>query len=189
MSKKSAKRSKASVRRPTSVVIAVEEYRQRFDALDRIVLCAPPGITWDVFNATLRRAIDADADAYAAVVDTGLRLRGWPDGGDDLRFVREHICTAVEIGFRMALSRYREQLKDVPELAKWRRDQKSGGDKGRATSSDRKIQNDQRIRETYERLHAEGRPCTYRAVADECGCSVSTVERAINQRQASRPTK
>jgi hypothetical protein len=123
MAKKRAKQSKA--KRPSRAVksrsqldsvVGIEEYRQRLAALDGIVLTDMSGVSWQTFNDTLRSAIDTDAAHYAAVVDTDLRMRGWPDGSEDIEFVCQHIRTALELGFRMAVARYREHLEHVPEL-------------------------------------------------------------------------
>jgi len=132
MAKKKAKRSK-SKRPPPAVksrprksrsqldsVVGTEKYRQRFADLDGIVLTDNPGVSWQTFNDTVRAAIDTDAAHYAAVVDTGLRMRGWPDGSEDIEFVCQHVRTAIELGFRIALARYREHLEHVPELQRRR---------------------------------------------------------------------
>ena len=118
MSKKPIK-SKAKRSRLNSVV-GVEEYRRRFDSLDGIVLSDTTGVSWQTFNDTLRAAIETDAASYAAVVDTDLRSRGWPDGSDDIQLVCQHVRTALELGFRMAVSRYRQHLEHVPELQRRR---------------------------------------------------------------------
>jgi hypothetical protein len=100
--------------------VGTEKYRQRFADLDGIVLTDNPGVSWQTFNDTVRAAIDTDAAHYAAVVDTGLRMRGWPDGSEDIEFVCQHVRTAIELGFRIALARYREHLEHVPELQRRR---------------------------------------------------------------------
>jgi hypothetical protein len=110
--------------------VGEQEYHRRFDRLDAIVLTNEPGVTWGAFNDTLRAAIDTDAARYAAVVDTELRLRGWPDGGEDIDIVCGHVRMAVEIGFRMAVTRYREHLEHVPELQRRRATDASRSRKG-----------------------------------------------------------
>ena len=132
MAKKKGKRSN-SKRPPPAVksrpqksrsqldsVVGTEEYRQRLADLDGIVLTDKPGVSWQTFNDTVRAAIDTDAAHYAAVVDTDLRMRGWPDGSGDIECVCQHVRTALELGFRMAVNRYREHLEHVPELQRRR---------------------------------------------------------------------
>jgi len=135
MAKKRAKRSKAkrppqAVKSQLDSIVGMEEYRRRFDSLDGIVLSDTTGVSWQTFNDTLRAAIETDASHYAAVVDTDLRLRGWPDGSDDIELVCQHIRTALELGFRMAVSRYREHLEHVPELQRRRDTDASRSRKG-----------------------------------------------------------
>jgi len=121
-SKSKAKRPLRAVKSRSQLdsVVGTEEYRQRLAVLDGIVLTDKPGVSWQTFNDTLRAAIDTDAAHYAAVVDTDLRMRGWPDGSEDIEFVCQHVRTAVELGFRMAVARYREHLEHVPELQRRR---------------------------------------------------------------------
>jgi hypothetical protein len=121
-SKSKAKRPLRAVKSRSRLdsVVGTEEYRQRLAVLDGIVLTDKPGVSWQTFNDTLRAAIDTDASHYAAVVDTDLRMRGWPDGSEDIEFVCQHVRTAVELGFRMAVARYREHLEHVPELQRRR---------------------------------------------------------------------
>jgi hypothetical protein len=97
-------------------------------------------------------------------------------------------------GFKCAVSRYIFALKDIPELSEWRRAQKSGGDKGRKTLTERKEQKAQRIRDKWAAMERAGEKCTYQAVADALKaegekCSRSTVDRAINQRAIKRKTR
>ncbi|MBM4011835.1 MAG: hypothetical protein FJ275_04095 [Planctomycetes bacterium] len=165
MAKKPAKRSKAKRSREQAMPRKPppqERYRQQFAALDGIVLSNAPGITWAEFNDTLRSAIDTDASSYASVVDTELRLRGWPDGGADIRLVCEHVRMAVELGFRMALSRYREHLENVPELQRRKATAAAsshianeGKRKARVVVGDKSMTRDERDAEMvaeYERL-------------------------------------
>lgn len=103
---------RAQPSRPTA-----QEYHGRWTALDGIVLSDTPGVTWDTFNATLQAAIDADAAFYCDAVQTLSRsLMDAPQRA----FVNEHVREAFELGFRMALSRYREHLEHVPELQRRR---------------------------------------------------------------------
>ena len=122
MAKKPTKRTQPPRRptKPAHKALAFEEYIGRLAALDGVVLTDTPGVSWQTFNDTLRAAIATDAGRYAAVVDTELRMRGWPDGGEDIEIVCGHIRTAIELGFRMALARYREHLEHVPELQRRR---------------------------------------------------------------------
>ena len=105
-----------------------------------------------------------------------------------VRFVEDVMLA----GFEFALQRYASQLKKVPELAEWRRAQKTGGDKGRLTLTERKEQNAQRIRDKFAAMERAGEPCTYQDVADALKaegvekCSRTTVERAINRRTVKR---
>lgn len=94
-------------------------------------------------------------------------------------------------GFEFALQRYASQLKKVPELAAWRSAQKTGGDRGRETLSQRKEKLAERIRVKHASMERAGESCTYQAVANALNaegvkCSRTTVERAINQRTVNR---
>jgi len=125
MSKKTSKRSRpkrpaAKTKSSKKARLSDQEYRRLFGALDGIVLSESPGITWDTFNSTLKVAIDAEAGAYADVVETYWRLNKWPEDESQLKFIRDHVRTALEIGFRIAVSRYREHLEQVPELQRRR---------------------------------------------------------------------
>ena len=93
---------------------------------------------------------------------------------------------ATHMGFAMALYRYADQLQEVPELAEWKRKRHDGLDKGHATQTQAREAKYQRIRDTCSQLEAEGKPCTYDVLAVACGCSRSTVERAINSRTVKR---
>ena len=95
----------------------------------------------------------------------------------------------VFLGFDLALNRYAEQIKHVPELAGWNRKRHDGLGKGHATQTQARKENYQRIRDTWAQLEAEGKPCTYDAVAAICKCSRATVDRAINNRTATRPKR
>jgi len=104
---------------------------------------------------------------------------------------REFTRLAMAAGFMAALQRYVAELKDVPELAEWRRAQKTGGDRGRETSSQRKEKLAERIRVKHASMERAGESCTYQAVANALNaegvkCSRTTVERAINQRTVKR---
>lgn len=139
-----------------------DDYYRRYLRLDEIVLSDESPVAWGDFNQTVRAAIDYDAASYAAVVDTYLRERGWPDGSDDIAFVCEHVRFAVELGFRMALSRYREHLENVPELQRRKATAAAsshvankGKRKARVVVGNRSMTRDQRDAEMvaeYERL-------------------------------------
>ena len=92
-------------------------------------------------------------------------------------------------GFTMALYRYADELNRVPELKAWHRKRGEGLNKGRDTQTQVREAKYQRIRATWAQLEAEGKPCTYDAVAVACECSRSTVERAINSRTVKRPKR
>ena len=87
-------------------------------------------------------------------------------------------------GFDFALTRYAEQIKHVPELAEWHRKRADGGEVGRRTSTSRSAEKDQRIRDTWAALEADGKRVTNDIVASACGCSLSTVIRAFKSKPA-----
>lgn len=130
-------------------------------------------------EATVAFSRDAIYIAMAAMPELASLT---PDGWQSLMGLM-HYCTSQ--GFAMALYRYADQLARVPELAAWHRRRAQGVNKGHATQSQARAAKYQRIRDTHARLEAAGEPCTYDAIAAACGCSRSTVERAINN----RPTK
>jgi hypothetical protein len=132
MAKKRTKTSKAAAGKRALRAAprpGMAEYRQRLAALDGIVLADSPGVSWQTFNDTLRSAIDIDAGGYADTVVTLLRA-GNVKAADIPEHVRQHVCTAFELGFRMALARYREHLEHVPELQRRRATDASRSRKG-----------------------------------------------------------
>jgi hypothetical protein len=89
------------------------------------------------------------------------------------------VMYAAEAGFAMALYRYAEELKQVPELTAWQKKRVAGGDKGRQTAAEKRRRRAQHIRDTWRRMEAAGENPTNEKVADAEGCSVSTVIRAF----------
>lgn len=96
---------------------------------------------------------------------------------------------AAAQGFALALYRYADELKRVPELAAWHRKRRDALGKGHATQTQAREAKYQRIREKWAELESAGQPCTYDAVAAACGCSRATVDRAINHRATKRPRR
>lgn len=122
MAKKPTKRTKGAARNRTTRSApqpGMAEYRLRLAALDDIVLTETTGVSWQTFNDTLRSAIDTDAGGYADAVVTLLQAAKVKPA-DMPEHIRQHVCTAFELGFRMALTRYREHLEHVPELQRRR---------------------------------------------------------------------
>jgi hypothetical protein len=96
---------------------------------------------------------------------------------------------AAETGFSMALYRYAEELRDVPELAAWQRKRTAGGDLGRKTASQRREQTAQRIRNKWAAMEAAGEKVTNDAVVaalkqEGVKVSLRTVQRAFESKPA-----
>lgn len=107
---------------------------------------------------------------------------------DDQQWVRQCVRENVERGFVFAVYRYAEWLKSVPEVRKWNDARLSGGDAGRQTSSRRKAELAQRIREKWAAMEAAGEKVTNDTVAaamrtDGWKCSRATVIRAFKSDQ------
>lgn len=124
--------------------------------------------------------------AYRLTTLRKTRGNGFSIGADELVHVLRHLFHA---GFVEAVSMHQRELMATGDYIELTQKQSGGGDEGRKISSAKKVTRHQRIRDTHDRLQAEGKPCTYRAVADECGCSVTTVDRAINRRPTTRRKK
>lgn len=101
-------------------------------------------------------------------------------------FIAGLIQEAVELGFRRAIERYADQLRGVPELAAWQRQRTAGGDRGRATLSQKAKQRAKLIRDTWATMEAAGQKPTNQSVAAAVGCGVSTVIRAFKSKPAKR---
>jgi hypothetical protein len=92
---------------------------------------------------------------------------------------------SATMGFAMALYRYADEVKHVPELATWRRKRQHGGDVGRATQAQAREIKYQRIRDKWAAMEAAGTGPTNATVAaavrDEfkTKCSIRTVQRAF----------
>lgn len=124
--------------------------------------------------------------AYNVTTLRKTRGKGYSIGSDELVKVLRHLFHA---GFVAAVSMHQRELMATGDYIELKQKRRGGGDEGRKISSAKKVTKHQRIRDTHDRLQAEGKPCTYKAVADECECSVSTVERAINRRPTTRRKK
>jgi hypothetical protein len=96
---------------------------------------------------------------------------------------------AAAAGFLAALHRYRPQLAQVPELQRWYAKRAAGGDRGRESSSQRKQDRDQLIRDTWAAMEANGQRPTNPAVAAQFGCSISTVIRAFKSTPDKQPAR
>jgi hypothetical protein len=114
---------------------------------------------------------------------------GWRDHIDfsyaELMVLHAAINTAMANGFLIALLRYADQLKAVPELAKWHKERDEAGDRGRETATRRKHERFQRIRDMWAAMEAAGLKPTSHSVAAAIDCSPSTVNRAFKP----EPTK
>jgi AraC-like DNA-binding protein len=92
------------------------------------------------------------------------------------------VLHAASSGFAMALYRYADALRDIPELSAWRHKRKRGGDIGRKILTQRKVEMAERIRTTWANMEAAGDNPTNDTVAAACGCSRRTVQRAFKQK-------
>ncbi len=88
-------------------------------------------------------------------------------------------------GFAMALYRYADELKRVPELKKWHSRRDDGINKGHATQSQAREARYQRIRDKWAAMEKAGERVTNETVAaairqdGEKKCSARTVQRAF----------
>jgi hypothetical protein len=102
----------------------------------------------------------------------GLNRKQWTEIGAMVTY-------AAEAGFAMALYRYAQELKRVPELTDWQSKRDAGLNKGRHGSIEKSRQRAQRIRDAWHDMEAAGEKPTNEKVASVVGCSVSTVVRAF----------
>lgn len=92
---------------------------------------------------------------------------------------------AASQGFAMALYRYADELKRVPELKKWHSRRDDGINKGHATQSQAREARYQRIRDKWAAMEKAGERVTNETVAaairqdGEEKCSARTVQRAF----------
>lgn len=132
--------------------------------------------------AAITRPCRADTawDGFKAYT---LRQRQWSHVRDENEFIAGLVMQGVERGFRLAVERYAQRLRNVPELAEWRQKQRDGGDKGRASQS---AARQRRAAEAQSMLDA-GHDVT--TIAKQLGCSISTVYRVLNITPNSRATR
>lgn len=93
---------------------------------------------------------------------------------------------AGEIGFFMAVVRYRDWLVGNREIAQILHGRETGQRRGHVTQSQRREQRAQLIRDTWATMEAAGQRPTNRSVAAAVGCGVSTVIRAFKSKPAKR---
>lgn len=95
------------------------------------------------------------------------------------------LAYATQMGFAMALYRYADELKRVPELKKWHSRRDDGINKGHATQSQARENRYQRIRDKWAAMEKAGERPTNETVAaairqdGEQKCSARTVQRAF----------
>lgn len=114
----------------------------------------------------------------------------WPARAKGARLTRPEVArmmrSAVHEGYLAAMMDYSADIQQSDEASAQYDKREIGGHKGHKTQSEQREARYKKIRETQARLEAEGKPCTYEAVAKECGYSRATVERAINRRTTNR---
>ena len=131
-------------------------------------------------------------DAVTAMSNDTLyiALAGLPElrtlSAESLALLYSFFHYSTSRGVEMALYRYADQVKRVPELATWRQRRKHGGDKGREGSTHRANELAQRIRDKWAAMEAAGENPTNASVAaaikKECGRgSIRTVQRAFTE--------
>ena len=98
------------------------------------------------------------------------------------------VCHSVQAGFGVAMRMHRTDLNTTADAAVIVGGQRRGHEHGHDSQRRLAERRANEIRDTWEKLEAEGKKCTYDAVAKIVGCSRSTVERAINHR-ATKPAK
>jgi hypothetical protein len=148
--------------------------------IDGISGSSPSTLPHHIMQATAAFADDLLVIAKGGVEDMQCLT---PEGWEQFWLFTHYAATQ---GFSMALYRYAEQLKNVPELATWRRKRDDGGDRGRSTQTRRREQRYAKIRETWAAMEAAGQQPTNQRVAAAVGCGVSTVIRAFKNKPAKR---
>lgn len=123
--------------------------------------------------AAITRPCRADT-AWNGFKDYTLRQRAWAHVREENEFIAGLVMDGVERGFRLAVERYAKQLRNVPELATWRRKRAQGGTKGRASQTAAKL----RRAPQAQAMLSEGHDVP--EIAKRLGCSISTVYRALN---------
>jgi hypothetical protein len=101
----------------------------------------------------------------------------------------EVVLIAFRAGFLDAVQMHRRELLSIGDVIEEKQARVSGGDKGRRALTTRRMEQAQRIRDKRAELEKAGKPCSYDVIAKEIGCSRSTVDRAINNRQTTRPRR
>jgi len=111
-----------------------------------------------------------------------LRLFGSVPTAEQMRQLRDALAMSYRRGYFLAVLRYEDELKDVPELASWRRKRKVGGDKGREELQRKTEQRYQDIRDKWAEMEARGEQPTNESVARAMECGRSTVIRAFKSK-------
>lgn len=126
----------------------------------------------------------------------GTSLFGSRPTSSQLQNLRAALQTSYERGYFLAVLRYEDELKRVPELAAWHRQRHKGIDKGHATQSQAREARYQRIRDKWAAMEKAGERPTNETVAaairqdGEKKCSPRTVQRAFAELTAkAKPAK
>jgi len=130
-----------------------------------------------VIPAEVEEAISSLADHIS--IRGSLRLFGDKPTASQVEQLRLALAISYKRGYYLAVLRYEEDLKHVPELASWHRSREKGGDKGRQTLTRRREERAREIRAKWAEMEANGEQPTNESVARAIGCGRSTVIRAF----------
>jgi len=118
---------------------------------------------------------------YIALRDA-VRIFGSKPTMEQVTELRHALSISYSRGYFLAVLRYEDELKDVPELASWRCSRKAGGDKGRKELQRKTEQRYQEIRDKWAEMEANGEQPTNESVARAMECGRSTVIRAFKSK-------
>jgi hypothetical protein len=139
-------------------------------------------------TASVRGQLAAQLDEILRVDSQG-RVTGIIPSTERQRRAALNLRAAAEIGFVMAVCRYRSWLvgnREVEAILRHQDSIRDGVTKGHATQSRASEERAERIRATWASMEAAGAHPTNAKVAHACGCGVSTVIRAFKRKPAKR---
>jgi hypothetical protein len=122
-------------------------------------------------------SLGSDAEQWSAREDLSLPIRV-----EHVLFFEEQIVEALETGFRLALLRYAEDLKAVPEAAAMLKKMKRGSKKGGAARRAKAEPTHKAIRKRFRELRKSvpKKTARYLRVGNEFGISDRHVARIVD---------
>lgn len=135
--------------------------------------------------AAVREHLSKHFDVFVPEINGHTAAETGESFSDRALAVARSYRVAAEMGFFMAVIRYRKWLVGNREVEQILHGRDAGQRKGHATQSQARENKYQRIRETWAAMEAAGEKVTNDTVAEAVGCSRSTVIRAFK----SKPTR